>query len=237
VFDKIVQVLVFGAGYRRIADTMCSATTIRARRDDWIRLGVFEELELIVLQAYDRFVGLELSDIPVDGCHTKATGGGEVAGPSPVDRRKGGMKRSTATDAVGIPLGAVSAPGNRHDSPLLEPTLRRLERLGPLPEDATIHLDAAYGPHQGPATAAQFGLGAQVAVKGTPAPIQNTKRWPVERTNAWGNQFFKIARCTERRQRVVDAYPSLAHAVITLRRLIRRAWTLYRWDDRPKKRP
>jgi transposase len=237
VFDKIVQVLVFGAGYRRIADTMCSATTIRTRRDEWIRLGVFEELELIVLQAYDRFVGLELSDIPVDGCHTKAPGGGEVAGPSPVDRRKGGMKRSTATDAVGIPLGAVCAPGNRHDSPLLGPTLQRLERLGPLPEDATIHLDAAYGPHQGPSTAAQFGLGAQVAVKGTAAPIQNTKRWPVERTNAWGNQFFKIARCTERRQHVVDAYLSLAHAVITLRRLIRRAWTLYRWDDRPKKRP
>ena len=188
-----------------------------------MRLGVFEELELIVLQAYDRIVGLDLSDIPVDGCHTKAPGGGEIAGPSPVDRRKGGMKRSTATDAVGIPLGAVSAPGNRHDSPLLEPTLQRLERLGPLPEDATIHLDAAYGPDKGPATAAQFGLGAQVAVKGTAAPIQNTKRWPVERTNAWGNQFFKIARCTERRRRVVDAYLSLAHAVITLRRLIRQA--------------
>lgn len=98
-----------------------------------MRLGVFEELELIVLQAYDRIVGLDLSDIPVDGCHTKAPGGGEIAGPSPVDRRKGGMKRSTATDAVGIPLGAVSAPGNRHDSPLLEPTLQRLERLVPAP--------------------------------------------------------------------------------------------------------
>lgn len=237
VFDKIVQVLVFGAGYRRIADTTCSATTIRTRRDEWIRLGVFEELELIVLQAYDRFVGLDLSDIPVDGCHTKATGGGEVAGPSPVDRRKGGMKRSTATDAAGIPLGAVSAPGNRHDSPLLEPTLQRLERLGPLPADAAIHLDAAYGPNQGPATAAQFGLAAHVAVKGLAAPIQNTKRWPVERTNAWGNQFFKIARCTERRRHVIDAFLSLAHAVITLRRLIRQAWTLYRWDSRPKRRP
>jgi hypothetical protein len=131
----------------------------------------------------------------------------------------------------------VSAPGNRHDSPLLEPTLERLGRLGPLPEDATIHLDAAYGPGKGPATAAAHGLAAQVAVKGTPAPIHDTKRWPVERTNAWGNQFLKIARCTERRQRFVDAYISLAHAIITLRRLIRRAWTLYRWDHRPHKRP
>lgn len=237
IFDKLVQVLVFGCGYRRIADETCSATTIRSRRDEWVELRVFERLEMIVLEAYDRIVGLALEDIPVDGCHTKAPSGGECSGPSPVDRRKGGLKRSTATDGKGIPLGAVAAPGNRHDSPLLGPTLAKLERLGPLPEHATVHLDAAYGPSKGCKTASEHGLLAQVAVKGVAAPIQNTKRWPVERTNAWGNQFFKIARCTERQTLVIDAYLSLAHAIITLRRLIRQAWTLYRWDTRPKKRP
>src|SRR5215217_3850290 len=35
VFDKLLQVLVFGCGYRRIADATCSATTIRRRRDEW----------------------------------------------------------------------------------------------------------------------------------------------------------------------------------------------------------
>lgn len=35
VFDKLVQVLVLGAAYDRIADSGCSATTIRRRRDDW----------------------------------------------------------------------------------------------------------------------------------------------------------------------------------------------------------
>lgn len=237
VFDKLVQVLVFGCGYRKIEDETCSATTLRERRDEWVELGVFEQLELIVLAAYDRIVGLALDDIPIDGCHTKAVSGGECAGPSPVDRRKGGMKRSTATDGNGIPLGAVAAPGNRHDSPLLGPTLARLERLGPLPEQATVHLDAAYGAVKGVKTAAEHGLLAEVAVKGIAAPIQNTKRWPVERTNAWGNQFHKIARCTERSTAVIDAYLSLAHAIITLRRLIRQAWTLYRWDTRPKRRP
>jgi transposase len=32
VFDKLIQVLVFGCGYRRIADASCSATTLRRRR-------------------------------------------------------------------------------------------------------------------------------------------------------------------------------------------------------------
>jgi transposase len=35
VFDKLLQVLVFGCGYRRIADATCSATTSRRRRDEW----------------------------------------------------------------------------------------------------------------------------------------------------------------------------------------------------------
>jgi transposase len=29
IFDKLLQVLVFGCGYRRIADAACSATTCR----------------------------------------------------------------------------------------------------------------------------------------------------------------------------------------------------------------
>jgi hypothetical protein len=33
-FDKLIQILVFGCGYRRIADHTCSATTLRRRRDE-----------------------------------------------------------------------------------------------------------------------------------------------------------------------------------------------------------
>ena len=62
VFDKLVQVLVLGCGYRKVADQTCSATTVRDRRDHWIRLGTFATPELLVLQAYDRMVGLELDD-------------------------------------------------------------------------------------------------------------------------------------------------------------------------------
>jgi hypothetical protein len=47
-------------------------------------------------------------------------------------------------DAKGIPLGAVSAPANHHDSPLLVPTLQAAsEVLGALPEGASVHLETA----------------------------------------------------------------------------------------------
>jgi transposase len=145
VFEKLVQVLVFGCAYYRIADEGCSATTLRDRRDEWIEVGVFDALREVVLEAYDRLIGLELSEVAVDGCITKAPCGGEKAGRSPVDRGKQGIKRSTAVDGEGIPIGGVTGPANRHDSPLLVPTLEHAcASVGELPEGASVHLDCGY---------------------------------------------------------------------------------------------
>ncbi|WP_329182850.1 IS5 family transposase [Actinacidiphila glaucinigra] len=144
IFDKMLQLLRFGCSYEAIAGTTCSATTIRDRRDEWIRQGLFVRLKQIALESYGRIVGLVLDQIAVDGAITKAPGGGEAAGRSPVDRGKQGLKRSGMTDGYGIPLGRVLAGANRHDSPLLAPTLDRLNDLGPLPHDITVHLDAGY---------------------------------------------------------------------------------------------
>ncbi len=60
VFNKMLQLLRFGCSYQVIADTTCSATTIRNRRDEWIAMGVFTRLKQIALESYDRIVGLEL---------------------------------------------------------------------------------------------------------------------------------------------------------------------------------
>jgi hypothetical protein len=90
-FDKLVEVLVFGCAYWRVANEGCSATTLRHRCDEWIEEGVMDHLRGIVLEAYDRFIGLLLGDLAVDGCITKAPCGGEKAGRSPVDRGKQGI--------------------------------------------------------------------------------------------------------------------------------------------------
>jgi hypothetical protein len=76
VFEKLVQVLVFGCAYWRISDESCSATTLRRRRDEWIASGVMDALREMVLEAYDRFIGQLLGDLAVDGCITKAPCGG-----------------------------------------------------------------------------------------------------------------------------------------------------------------
>jgi transposase len=238
VFEKLVQILVFGCAYHRIADEECSESTLRRRRDEWIDLGLMEKLREMALAAYDRTIGLELADIAVDGCITKAPCGGEKAGKSPVDRGKQGIKRSTAVDGKGIPVGGVTDLASRHDSPLLAPTLEHASELvGGLPEGASVHLDRAYDSFVTRERLKERGLNAEIAKKGQPAPLQAGKRWVVERTNSWHNAHKKLLWCTERRGRVIDFWVAFSDVIIIVRRLIREAWSRYRWEGRPSRQP
>ena len=129
---------------------------------------------------------------------TKAPCGGEKADPSPVDRRKGGLKRSTASYGYGIPLGLVCAGANRHDSPLLAPTLAAaLAQVGLMPGDVTAHLEAAYD--SAPTRELFTGLGFEpdIARKGVPGPVQAGGRWVIEQTNSWMNGYGKLRRMTD----------------------------------------
>ena len=74
------------------------------------------------LDAYDRIIGLDLSEVAIDGSLHKAPCGGEGTGKNPTDRAKLGWKWSVAADANGIPLGWAIDGANRNDVELLEPT-------------------------------------------------------------------------------------------------------------------
>ena len=148
-----------------------------------------------------------------------------------------GCKRSVAVEAGGIPLAALPAPANQRDDGLLAATLDALEVVGPLPTQPVVHLDAGYDYQPCRQVLTERGMVGQIATRGLPAPIQAGRRWPVERTHAWGNQYGKLRWCTERRRLVVEFWLALASAAIVCGRLVRRAWTHYRWDSRPRRRP
>jgi transposase len=206
VFEHVIAALVHGSGYERIASRGCSDGTIRRRLKEWAAAGLSEQVHTLALRAYDRMIGLELDDLTVDGCITKAPSGGEVAGRSPVDRGKGGLKRSVVTEGTGLPLHLVGAGANRHDAPLLEPTLAGLDKLDRRPDAPTVHLDLAYDGRPTRALLEVLGFDGAIARKGVPAPIQAGARWVVERTHSWMNGFGKLRRCTEKQAAAVDFY-------------------------------
>lgn len=236
VFDHVTAALVHGSGYERIASPGCSPRTIRRRVRAWADAGLMQTLHDLVLAQYDRMIGLALDDVAVDSCITKAPGGGECAGRSPVDRGKQGLKRSVLVDGTGVPLGVVAAGANRHDSPLLEATVAGLDAWGADPAATAVHLDRGYDSAVTRALLDDLGFAGEIARKGLPAPVQAGKRWVVERTHAWMNGFGKLRRCTEKARSVVALYLFLAAAIVVTRCLIQRARSRYRWPGRPTAR-
>ena len=155
-----------------------------------------------------------------------------------MDRGKQGIKRSTVVDGRGILLGVVTAPANRHDSPLLDETLAyALRTLGELPDRASVHLDRAYDSLTTRRKLEARSLISEISRKGKSAPVSATKRWIVERTNSWHNAYKKLVWCTERRGNVIDFWMAFSEVIIIVRRLIREGWTRYRWEGRPSRRP
>ncbi|CAM5532924.1 hypothetical protein KAURM247S_05861 [Kitasatospora aureofaciens] len=51
---------------------------------------------------------------------------------------------------------------------------------------------------------------------------------------SWMNNFGKLRRRTERRKAAVQFFLAPACTVVTVRCLIRRAWTHRRWNARPR---
>jgi hypothetical protein len=117
MFEHVIDALVHGSGYERIATARCSDRTIRRRLKDWAAAGIGQKVHALALAAYDQMIGLSLQDLSVDGAITKAPCGGEKAGRSPVDRGKGGLKRSTEVEAEG-----TTGCGVRAGQPARQPT-------------------------------------------------------------------------------------------------------------------
>src|SRR5215213_1851753 len=100
-----------------------------------------------------------------------------------------------------------------------------------------VHLDRGYGSETTREKLRSRGFSPEISVKGKPALLQTEKRWVVERTKSWHNTHKKLVWCTERRVRVFDFWIAFSEVIILVRRLIREAWTHYRWEGRPHRCP
>ena len=214
-FQVLLVRLVTGCSWvdaERLCRNVVSDTTVRARYHEWIDADLFDTVAAHALAAFDRIVGLELDDIAVDGSIHKAPCGGEGTGKSPVDRGKLGHKWSLATDAKGIPIGWALDGANRHDIPLLAPTLDSIRGHNLDLDVERIHLDKGYDASTVRATLIEYGFSDAVidkkrkpgdpkGVAGVPAKAGSHTmglRWPVERTNSWLSNYGQLRRSTDR---------------------------------------
>lgn len=205
-FRGILIRLVTGCSWD-VAAKLCGAgeTTLRNRRSEWLKAGVFDMVSEEAISGWDRIVGLDLSEVSIDGSIHKAPCGGEGTGPSPVDRGKTGWKWSIATDTNGIPIGWAVNGANRHDVILFEPTLDKMASYGLISDIETLHLDRGYDSARIRTACQDAGIDDLVCARkrkpgdgSEPKSVPLGMRWPVERTNSWLSNFGQLRRNTDR---------------------------------------
>jgi transposase len=240
-FQVILVRLATGCSWEdaeRLCANKVSDTTVRARRDAWIEAGVFDAIADEAIAAYDRVIGLDLSDVAVDGSLHKSPGGGEGTGKNPTDRAKLGWKWSILTDKAGIPIGWAVDGANRNDSILLAPTLDDAAGRGLLAEIDTLWLDRGYDSDATRARLNERGITDAVIAKKRKRGTTKTAtkklpmglRWPVERTNSWLSNYGQLRRNTDRKTIHRLAQLALAVAFLLTAKLI--DWR-NRWSPTP----
>ncbi len=209
-----------------------SETTLRNRRDEWIDAGVFDRLVEEALCGYDKIIGLDLTEVAIDGSQHKAPFGGQGTGRNPTDRGKQGWKWSIAADRHGIPIGWAIAGANRHDTVLLEPTLDTVQARGLISDVETLHLDRGYDNNPVRVLVAEVGIADLVCARKRrrgeatePKPVPLGMRWPVERTNSWLSNYGQLRRNTDRS--IIHRLAAIALAVALILTI-----KLVKWADR-----
>jgi len=238
-FEVILARLVTGCSWEdgeRLCGNKVSDTTVRKRRDEWIAAGVFDAIANEAISGYDRIIGLDLTDVAVDGSLHKSPCGGQGTGPNPTDRGKLGWKWSILTDLAGIPFGWTIDGANRNDSVLLAPTLDDAAGRGLLGDIETLWLDRGYDSDVTRERLAERNItdtiiakkrkrGSNTAKKNQPMGL----RWPVERTNSWLSNYGQMRRNTDRKTAHRLAQLALAIAFLLTAKLIdwRTRWSRY----------
>lgn len=204
-----------------------SDTTLRARRDEWIDAGVFDALKTEALAAFDRIIGLDLSEVSLDGSLHKAPCGGEGTGPNPTDRGKLGWKWSVAVERHGIPIGWEIDGANRNDIRLLEPTLADVYDNDLFGDIDTLHLDRGYDYPVVRNRLAQLGLDDLNIQRRKPRganqpkqPMRLGLRWIVEGTNSWWSNYGQLRRSTDRKKKHRHAAICLATTILITGKLL-----------------
>jgi len=227
-FDVMRVRLVTGCSWEdaeRLCGNKVSDTTVRERRDEWVKAGVFDLLWEEARTAYDKIIGFDLTETAIDGSLHKSPCGGEGTGKNPTDRAKLGWKWSVFTDKNGIPIGWAVDGANRNDCVMFAPTLDDAERLGLLGDIETLHLDRGYDSEAVRQCCRDHDLDdviiARKRKRGSPKPPATAAktntlgmRWPVERTNSWLSNYGQLRRSTDKKN--IHRLAQLALAAVFL---------------------
>jgi len=204
VFNGILFVLRTGCQWKSLKkEWFGSSSSLHARFQTWNQAGVLKRIFRKLLRYYDAKRCIEWRWQSIDSKTVAAPLGGEASGPNPTDRSKSGCKRHILVDGRGAPLSVIVTAANAHD---ITCALQLVDRPL-LPRPKTVyrihHLCADKGydsepfrrrlrqrnfkPHIRKRHYRSRPLPPPLEAEGYPA-----RRWVVERTLSWQNNFRSL---------------------------------------------
>jgi transposase len=204
----------------------CCGETARTRLRDWEELGVWDQVHQEILRRLNEKGKLNHKKVVVDSGHVRAFGGGDLSGPSPVDRGKPGRKYSVLVDENGVMLGILISGGNVSDQQQLLPLViiefphvtGKPGRPREKPEE--VYADAGYSNAATCAILDWLDIEPHIRQKGTPHGSGLGKvRWVVERAIAWLKGLRRMRISYDRSDPILNAWKKLAMSVINFRML------------------
>ncbi len=139
--------------------------------------------------------------------------GGELTGPSPVDRGKPGSKLHALTDAAGLPLAVAVSAANTHDSLALIPLVQAVpairSRRGPRRRrPAKLHADKGYDYPYLRTWLRVRRISSRIACRGIETSTRlGRHRWVIERSFAWLTGYRRLTIRYERFRPAVHRIP------------------------------
>jgi putative transposase len=201
VLNGILHVLRTGCQWKALKKEWFGASSsIHARYQEWVALGIFEALFRLLVQYYDQHCGIQWKWQAIDSKSVAAPLGGEKTGRNPTDRGKHGSKRHLLVDGRGAPLAIVVSGANAHDKTCALELLDRLIVTRPQRKYRVHHLcaDKGYDFDDIRQGIAERHYHVHIKHRGLqveelPANKRHpARRWVIERTLSWQNDFRSL---------------------------------------------
>lgn len=230
VLKVIWFVLVTSCRWKDVPQEIgCCGETARTRLQAWERDGIWEQVHHLLLTLLNHEKQLHLETASIDTTQVRAFGGGDATGPSPVDRRKKGTKYTLLVDRDGVPLVIRAVPANRSDQLEILPAVVSFPEVGgkpgrPRTHPAKLYADAGFDCEATRTILRWLGIEPHIRHrKGDHGSHLGKVRWVVERTISWIKGLRRMRVRYDRSQTSIDAWTSIAAAVVCLQILMEAA--------------
>ncbi len=201
-----------------------SHTSLGKYLKKWVSAGFFDQLMEEALQLYDEKLGIDWSFQSIDGPLKQAPGCSKNTGKNPTDRGRTEIKHIILTDKNGMPIAVKISPANDSDMHQIEKTFESIGLPRPKPKEVEQHLcaDTGFDSAANRQLVEEWGYTSHIIKRGAQVkPIRryNAKRWVVERTHSWLNQYRGIRTRRIHRPEVYRAMTFLACACVILAKI------------------